>query len=91
MCGAQLQPRVDALHQEILQQAVLHADETPVLMLSRVVPRGAVGRELQTQSRSQIAIAVAIRRSFDRSDHLHERVQTEQRVYSRRRQASLMQ
>jgi transposase len=33
-CGAQLQPLVDALHQEILQQGVLHADETPVQMLS---------------------------------------------------------
>ncbi len=28
MCGVQLQPLVDALHQEILQQGVLHADET---------------------------------------------------------------
>ncbi|MEX3816744.1 transposase, partial [Paraburkholderia sp. BR13439] len=33
-CGVQLQPLVDALHQEILQQGVLHADETPVQMLS---------------------------------------------------------
>jgi hypothetical protein len=33
-CGAQLQPPVDALHQEILQQGVLHADESPVQMLS---------------------------------------------------------
>jgi transposase len=33
-CGAQLQPLVDALHREILQQGVLHADETPVQMLS---------------------------------------------------------
>lgn len=33
-CGMQLQPLVDALHQEILQQGVLHADETPVQMLS---------------------------------------------------------
>jgi hypothetical protein len=33
-CGVQLQPLVDALHQEILQQHVLHADETPVQMLS---------------------------------------------------------
>jgi transposase len=33
-CGVQLQPLVDALHQEILQQNVLHADETPVQMLS---------------------------------------------------------
>jgi transposase len=33
-CGMQLQPLVDALHQEILQQDVLHADETPVQMLS---------------------------------------------------------
>jgi transposase len=33
-CGVQLQPLVDALHQEILQQSVLHADETPVQMLS---------------------------------------------------------
>ncbi|MEM5300284.1 IS66 family transposase, partial [Burkholderia sp. JPY481] len=32
-CGVQLQPLVDALHQEILQQGVLHADETPVQML----------------------------------------------------------
>jgi transposase len=33
-CGVQLQPLVDALHEEILQQGVLHADETPVQMLS---------------------------------------------------------
>jgi transposase len=33
-CGVQLQPLVDALHQEILRQRVLHADETPVQMLS---------------------------------------------------------
>ena len=32
-CGAQLQPLVDALTQELLRQAVLHADETPVAML----------------------------------------------------------
>ncbi|WP_321867771.1 IS66 family transposase [Paraburkholderia tropica] len=34
VCGVQLQPLVDALRQEILQQRVLHADETPVQMLS---------------------------------------------------------
>jgi transposase len=34
LCGVQLQPLVDALRQEILQQSVLHADETPVQMLS---------------------------------------------------------
>jgi transposase len=33
-CGVQLQRLVEALHQEILQQGVLHADETPVQMLS---------------------------------------------------------
>ncbi|MEN8518111.1 IS66 family transposase [Burkholderia sp. RS02] len=33
-CGVQLQPLVDALRQAILQQSVLHADETPVQMLS---------------------------------------------------------
>ncbi|MGF6658701.1 transposase [Paraburkholderia atlantica] len=33
-CRVQLQPLVDALHEEILQQGVLHADETPVQMLS---------------------------------------------------------
>nr|WP_057929574.1 IS66 family transposase [Burkholderia ambifaria] len=33
-CGVQLQPLVDALRQAILQQGVLHADETPVQMLS---------------------------------------------------------
>jgi len=32
-CGAQLQPLVDALTQELLQHRVLHADETPVAML----------------------------------------------------------
>ncbi|HSW25396.1 MAG TPA: IS66 family transposase [Burkholderiaceae bacterium] len=32
-CGVQLQPLVDALKQELLQHAVLHADETPVAML----------------------------------------------------------
>lgn len=34
VCGAQLQPLVDALRAELLQQDVLHADETPVQMLS---------------------------------------------------------
>jgi len=33
VCGAQLQPLVDALQQELLVQPVLHADETPVAML----------------------------------------------------------
>ncbi len=33
MCGVQLQPLVDALKEEILSHAVLHADETPVAML----------------------------------------------------------
>jgi transposase len=33
-CGVHLQPLVDALHAEMLGQAVLHADETPVQMLS---------------------------------------------------------
>ena len=32
-CGVQLQPLVDALKNEILRCAVLHADETPVAML----------------------------------------------------------
>jgi transposase len=32
-CGVQLQPLVDALAAEMLQQRVLHADETPVAML----------------------------------------------------------
>ncbi|QHE76140.1 IS66 family transposase [Hydrogenophaga sp. PBL-H3] len=32
-CGVQLQPLVDALRNELLQQRVLHADETPVAML----------------------------------------------------------
>ncbi|MCT6717106.1 transposase [Acidovorax sp. 93] len=32
-CGAQLQPLVDALRDEVLSHAVLHADETPVAML----------------------------------------------------------
>src|SRR5690606_12570477 len=32
-CGVQLQPLVDALRQTLLQQTVLHADETPVQML----------------------------------------------------------
>src|SRR6202158_1420741 len=34
VCGVRLQPLVDALHQELLQQDVLHADETPVQMLA---------------------------------------------------------
>src|SRR5260370_11560330 len=34
VCGVRLQPLVDALHQELLQHDVLHADETPVQMLS---------------------------------------------------------
>lgn len=33
-CGLQLQPLVDALKDELLQCSVLHADETPVQMLS---------------------------------------------------------
>jgi transposase len=33
VCGVQLQPLVDALRQELLARAVLHADETPVAML----------------------------------------------------------
>ena len=33
VCGVQLQPLVDALKDEILSHAVLHADETPVVML----------------------------------------------------------
>ena len=33
MCGVHLQPLVDALKDEILSHAVLHADETPVAML----------------------------------------------------------
>ena len=33
MCGVQLQPLVDALKEELLRHAVLHADETPVPML----------------------------------------------------------
>lgn len=32
-CGVQLQPLVDAMRDELLQQPVLHADETPVAML----------------------------------------------------------
>ncbi len=34
VCGVRLQPLIDALRAEILQQDVLHADETPVQMLS---------------------------------------------------------
>ncbi len=33
LCGVQLQPLVDALKEQILGHAVLHADETPVQML----------------------------------------------------------
>ncbi len=33
VCGLRLQPLVDALHTQLLQQPVLHADETPVAML----------------------------------------------------------
>ncbi|MDQ2990240.1 MAG: IS66 family transposase [Pseudomonadota bacterium] len=33
LCGVQLQPLVDALKEEILGHAVMHADETPVAML----------------------------------------------------------
>lgn len=32
-CGVQLQPLVDAMRAELLQQPILHADETPVAML----------------------------------------------------------
>ena len=34
VCGVRLQPLVDALHEELLRHSVLHADETPVQMLS---------------------------------------------------------
>lgn len=34
ICGVRLQPPVDTLQQEVLTQSVLHADETPVQMLS---------------------------------------------------------
>lgn len=34
VCGVRLQPLVDALREQILRQDVLHADETPVQMLS---------------------------------------------------------
>jgi transposase len=34
MCGVQLQPLVDALKKNILKHRVLHADETPISMLS---------------------------------------------------------
>lgn len=34
VCGLQLQPLVDALKEEILNHSVLHADETPVAMLT---------------------------------------------------------
>ncbi|QIL91530.1 IS66 family transposase [Microbulbifer sp. SH-1] len=33
-CGVALQPLVDALREELLQQPILHADETPVPMLA---------------------------------------------------------
>ena len=39
VCGVQLQPLVDALKDAMLQYAVLHADETPVAMLSRELRR----------------------------------------------------
>lgn len=43
-CGVQLQPLVDALRQEVLAHSIVHADETPVQMLTaarypRVQPR----------------------------------------------------
>lgn len=34
VCGVRLQPLVDALREQLLQESVLHADETPVPMLS---------------------------------------------------------
>ncbi|MGF6904767.1 transposase [Paraburkholderia sp. GAS348] len=34
MCGVQLQPLVDALKEQMLRHRVMHADETPVAMLS---------------------------------------------------------
>jgi len=40
-CGVQLQPLVDALTAEMLQSAVLHADETPVAMLD---PKAKTGK-----------------------------------------------
>lgn len=33
-CGVQLQPLVDALHDAVLEHGVIHADETPVQMLT---------------------------------------------------------
>jgi transposase len=40
-CGVQLQPLVDALAAEMLQSAVLHADETPLAMLD---PKAKTGK-----------------------------------------------
>lgn len=34
VCGVRLQPLVDALHEHLLQEPILHADETPVPMLA---------------------------------------------------------
>ncbi len=38
-CGVQLQPLVDAMRSELLQNRVLHADETPVSMLKPATAR----------------------------------------------------
>jgi hypothetical protein len=43
VCGVQLQPLVDALRLAVLDQRVLHADETPVQML-----KPASGRDGKT-------------------------------------------
>ena len=43
MCGVQLQPLVDALKEEILSHAVLHADETPLAMLHTGQRKNAPG------------------------------------------------
>lgn len=44
MCGVQLQPLVDALKAHVLRHGVLHADETPVQMLSPGIKPGEKGK-----------------------------------------------
>ncbi len=46
-CGAALQPLVDALRTQILQQGVLHADETPITMLcaKQALKTGSVSKK----------------------------------------------
>ena len=63
-CGVQLQPLVDALRAVLLERSVLHADETPVAMLT---PGKGKTHRAYIWSYSSTAIRCACTRSFTTS------------------------